>query len=146
MAEDGIWPGPGFDKSPSQKARCRLLGDWHNAILAEVLNECGKYTVSSRTRDAGEQARAAVVITGTSEHVFSRELVTELMAGTTETEVREMVSRQEDITLRAPAPHPMEFVYLHTVTANLATTQEGRGTCCDSFSRRRLRHGTVASC
>ena len=42
MAEDGFWPGPGFDKSPSQKARCRLLGDWHNAILAEVLNECGK--------------------------------------------------------------------------------------------------------
>ena len=58
----------------------------------EVLNEYWKFTVSLRKREAGEQARAAVVVT--SEHVFSTELVTELMAGTTEAEVREMVSRQ----------------------------------------------------
>ena len=127
MVGDIIWPRPGFGKSPSQKARCRLLVDWHKAILAtleqkglkelvEVLNECWKCTVNLRKRDAGEQARAAVVATGTSEHVFSTELVTELMAGTTEMEVRETVSRQRALRWTRP---PMEFVYLHTVTANL---------------------------
>ena len=64
------------------------------AEQVEVLNEYWRYTVSLRKREAGEQARAAVVVTSTSEHVFSTELVTELIAGTTETEVWEMISRQ----------------------------------------------------
>ena len=57
-------------------------------MIEDRMNEHWKYTMSL------QQARAAVVVTGTSEHVFSTELVTELMAGITETQVREMVSRQ----------------------------------------------------
>ena len=65
MAGNVIWPRP-----CSKKARYRLLGNWHNAILAiveqishndqlEVLKEDWKYTVSLR------------VVTGTSERLFN---------------------------------------------------------------------------
>ena len=149
MAGDVIWPRACFDKSPSQKARYGLLVDWHEAILAivdqkglkeqvSVLNEKRKFTVSLRKREAGEQARAAVVVAGTSEHVFSRELVTELMAGFTEMEVREMVSRQRT----RPRTHGIR-VPSHS-DDQLATTQEGRRTC--ATASRRLTHGTVESC
>ena len=60
----------------------------------EVQNEYWKFTVSLRKWDSGEQARAALLVTGPSERVFSAELVPELMAGTTDTEVRETMSNQ----------------------------------------------------
>ena len=81
MAGDVAWPRPGCDTSPTQKACCRLLGNWRQASnftvgqkglaeQVEVLNEYWRYTVSLCKREAGEQARAAVVVTSTSEHVF----------------------------------------------------------------------------
>ena len=100
MAGETIWPKPTFEQSPTRKARCRLLEDWHKAIASivkgltaevEVSNEYWK--LSLRKRDSGEQARA-------TEHVFSAELVTELMAGTTENDVQ-----AKDITVKGPVSH-----------------------------------------
>ena len=129
MAGETVWPKPTFEQSPTRKARYRLLGDWHKVITSivsvkgltkvEVLNEYWKFTVSLRKRDSGEHARVAVVVRGPSEHVFSAELVTEPMAGTTETEVRETKSTQRISRCTGLGPTPTEFVYLHTVTANI---------------------------
>ena len=105
MEGDTFWPKPTFEQSQIRKACYRLLGDWHKAITSivslkiftaevDVVSEYWKSTVSLRKRDSGEQARAAIVITRPSEHVFSAELVAELMASTTESEVRETISKQ----------------------------------------------------
>ena len=106
----------GFAQSPSRKARYRVLGDWHKAVTStvdhrrftaevEVLNEYWKCTASLRNRDSGEQARAAVVVTGRWTKVISAELVTELMAGTTEAGVRAAKTAQQHRDDGAWAPH-----------------------------------------
>ena len=98
MAGDFTWPRPGFDTSPTQKACCRLLGNWRQAIHFDSGAE-GPGRASGGSERILEihggptQTRSGRTSTsggGGHEHLRTRLL----MAGTTETEVREMMSRQ----------------------------------------------------
>ena len=116
LAGETIWPKPSFEQSPKRKARNRLLGDWHTAIT-EVLHEYWKFTVSLRKRDSGEQARAAVVVMGPSEHVFGTGCRTDgwnNRHGSTRGHVH-----AKGIAMTGPGSTPTELVYLHTATANM---------------------------
>ena len=116
LVRETIWPKPSFEQSPTRKARNRLLGDWHTAIT-EVLNEYWKFTVSLRKRDSGEQARAAVVVMGPSEHVFGTGCRTDgwnNRHGSTRGHVH-----AKGIAMTLPGSTPTELVYLHTATANM---------------------------
>ena len=75
--------GQGRVSTRVPRRRChRLLGNWRQSIHAiveqkglaeqvEVLNEYWKYTVGLRKREAGKTARAAVMVTSTTERLFS---------------------------------------------------------------------------